>query len=76
MTPTCKGGSCATGSSASKALFEGLNRVVGDGLSAQDWFAPKEVEETPVRLPWQPFTPEEQGYEGLASRFMVVCMAV
>ncbi|DBA86224.1 TPA: hypothetical protein ACH3X1_005730 [Trebouxia sp. C0004] len=51
------------GSSASKAFIEGLNRVVGDGLSAQDWFAPKEVEETPVRLPWQPLTPEEQGYE-------------
>lgn len=50
------------GSSASKAFIEGLNRVVGDGLSAQDWFAPKEVEETPVRLPWQ-VTPEEQGYE-------------
>jgi hypothetical protein len=76
MTSTFKGGSCATGSSASKALLEGLNRVVGDGLSAQDWFAPKEVEETPVRLPWQPLTPEEQGYERSASGFMVVCMAV
>ncbi|KAL0052724.1 hypothetical protein WJX82_006686 [Trebouxia sp. C0006] len=51
------------GSSASKAFIEGLNRVVGDGLSAQDWFAPKEIEETPVRLPWQPLTPEEHGYE-------------
>ncbi len=76
MTPTFKGGSCATGSTASKAFIEGLNRVVGDGLSAQDWFAPREVEETPVRLPWQPVTPEEQGYERSASGFMVVCRAV
>ena len=51
------------GTSASKALFEGLNRVVGEGLVAHDWFAPQEVIEEPVRLPWQAVTPEEQSYE-------------
>ncbi|DBA73151.1 TPA: hypothetical protein ACH3X2_010086 [Trebouxia sp. C0005] len=64
------------GSSASKALIDGLNRVVGDGLSAQDWFAPKEVEETPVRLPWQPLTPEEQGYERqLRDAVLLICQS-
>jgi len=29
-----------------------------------------------VRLPWQPLTPEEHGYERSASGFMVVCRAV
>ncbi len=69
-------GSCAAGTSASKALIEGLNRVVGDSLSAQVWFAPKETQEEPIRLPWQACTAKEHGYERSAFRCVFQCMAV
>lgn len=53
----------AAGTSAS--LFEGLNRVVGDGLSGREWFATKESDEAPVKLPWEASLPEELPYERL-----------
>lgn len=54
-------GDIDAGTSAS--LFEGLNRVVGDGLSAQDWFATKKAEEAPIKLPWEASIAEELPYE-------------
>ena len=45
------------------SLLEGLNRVVGDGLSAQDWFATHKAEAGPVKLPWEASTAEELPYE-------------
>ena len=47
----------------SASLFEGLNRVVGDGLSAQEWFVTKKSEATPVKLPWEAAIAEELPYE-------------
>lgn len=61
FTRTQSYGGSDAGTSAS--LFEGLNRVVGDGLSAQDWFATKKAEEAPIKLPWEASTPEELPYE-------------
>lgn len=54
---------------SSASLFEGLNRVVGDGLSAQDWFATKKAEAVPVKLPWEASTAEELPYERYAVHF-------
>ena len=61
----------AAGTSAS--LFEGLHRVVGDGLSAQDWFATKKGEEAPVQLPWEASIAEELPYGRLA-KTSLACM--
>ena len=51
----------------SATLIEGLNRVVGDSLSAQEWFATKSADEKPVQLPWQGSHPEDAPYERFAS---------